>query len=121
MQTIEQWEAEAMRLAEEYGGERWHEGISDGDFDKLGARSYQAQAAETLAALSAHLATHPGRQGEDSARIDWLEAQANERGGILLHDGSEKGRRGLGLRPGALSRTLREAIDAAMPKEPTHD
>lgn len=50
----------------------------------------------------------------DKERLDWLEKEANARGGILLHDGSENGRRGLGLRPGALVRTLREAIDTAM-------
>jgi hypothetical protein len=50
----------------------------------------------------------------DSDRIDWLEKMANEKGGILLHDGSETGRTGLGLRPGALRRSLRKAIDDAM-------
>lgn len=54
----------------------------------------------------------------DKERLDWLELMANQPGGLLLHDGSERGRTGLGLRPGALARTLREAIDAAMP-EPT--
>jgi hypothetical protein len=51
---------------------------------------------------------------KDSTRLDCLEAMANELGGILLHDGSESGRRGIGLRPGLLKRTLREAIDAAL-------
>jgi len=51
---------------------------------------------------------------KDSDRIDWLERAANQKGGILLHDGSETGRNGLGLRPGHLERTLRQAIDAAM-------
>lgn len=50
----------------------------------------------------------------DTNRLDWLEAMANVRGGILLHDGSEGGRLGLGLRPGAIKRTLRQAIDTAM-------
>jgi hypothetical protein len=50
----------------------------------------------------------------DARRLDWLEAAANRPGGLLLHDGTERGRTGLGLRPGALVRTLREAIDAAM-------
>jgi hypothetical protein len=54
----------------------------------------------------------------DKEMLDWLEQQANERGGILLHDGSEHGRRGLGLRPGALVRTLRQAIDTAMGAAP---
>lgn len=50
----------------------------------------------------------------DSDRIDCLERMANERGGILLHDGTENGRRGLGLRPGRLCRGLREAIDCVI-------
>lgn len=54
---------------------------------------------------------------DDAARLDWLERRANERGGLLLHDGSEQGRTGLGLRPGFLNRTLREAIDTAMAGE----
>lgn len=50
----------------------------------------------------------------DARRLDWLEERANQPGGLLLHDGSERGRTGLGLRPGNLTRTLREAIDQAM-------
>jgi hypothetical protein len=50
----------------------------------------------------------------DTSRLDWLEMMANEPGGLLLHDGSESGRKGLGLRPGPLERTLRKAIDDAM-------
>lgn len=50
----------------------------------------------------------------DAARMDWLEMMANRKGGLLLHDGSESGRCGLGLRPGSLDRTLRDAIDDAM-------
>lgn len=50
---------------------------------------------------------------KDSDRLDWLEKMANQKGGILLHDGSETGRTGLGLRPGYLNRTLRQAIDSA--------
>ena len=50
----------------------------------------------------------------DKERLDWLEEMANKPGGILLHDGSETGRLGLGLRPGSLVRTLREAIDISM-------
>ena len=46
-------------------------------------------------------------------RLNWLEEMANKEGGILLHDGSEVGRLGLGLRPGSVNRTLREAIDDA--------
>jgi hypothetical protein len=47
----------------------------------------------------------------DAERLNKLERLANKPGGILLHDGSETGRTGLGLRPGCLVRTLREAID----------
>ena len=54
---------------------------------------------------------------EERARLNWLESEANRRGGLLLHDGSERGRRGLGLRPGYIERTLREAIDAAGEKK----
>ena len=54
----------------------------------------------------------------DAERLDWLERMANENGGILLHDGSEQGRLGLGLRPGTLKRTLRSAIDAARKESP---
>lgn len=52
----------------------------------------------------------------DAARLDWLESQINEHGQINLHDGSNPvyGALGLGLRPGSIQRTLREAIDAAM-------
>jgi hypothetical protein len=57
----------------------------------------------------------------DSDRIDCLERMANEPGGLLLHDGTEKGRRGLGLRPGRLVRTLREAIDDAIRAERNKD
>jgi len=53
-------------------------------------------------------------QWTDSARLDWLEAQINEHGEIHLHDGDHPRGAGLGLRPGAVNRTLREAIDSAM-------
>jgi hypothetical protein len=55
----------------------------------------------------------------ETSRLDWLEMMANEPGGLLLHDGSESGRKGLGLRPGAMRRTLRQAIDDAMDDEIT--
>lgn len=55
----------------------------------------------------------------DSDRINCLERMANKRGGILLHDGSERGRLGLGLRPGNLVRTLRQAIDDVIRAERT--
>ena len=50
----------------------------------------------------------------DTDRLDWLEDMADRPGGILLHDGSETGRVGIGLRPGAMVRSLRVAIDQAM-------
>jgi hypothetical protein len=56
----------------------------------------------------------------DATYIDWLEMMANQRGGILLHDGSEGGRLGLGLRPGSMKRTLREAIATAMSSVSRH-
>lgn len=49
----------------------------------------------------------------DVARIDWLDAQINEHGAIHLHDGAYSHGHGLGLRPGSMVRTLREAIDIA--------
>lgn len=50
----------------------------------------------------------------DKDRLNWLEAMANRKGGLLLHDGSESGRTGLGLKPGLIKdRTLRQAIDQA--------
>jgi len=50
----------------------------------------------------------------DSERLDWLEKFINANGAILLHDGSMSGHgfSGLGLRPGCLDRTLRQAIDS---------
>lgn len=52
----------------------------------------------------------------DSAMLDWLEQFVNEYGALVLHDGNQDvGRHyGLGLRPGATSRTLRQAIAQAM-------
>lgn len=56
----------------------------------------------------------------DTEMIDWLEHMANQPGGLLLHDGSETGRLGLGLRPGYANRTLREAITAAALNQGEH-
>ncbi len=50
----------------------------------------------------------------DTEIVDWLEREANAPGGLLLHDGSETGRRGIGLRPGNLNRTLRQAVSDAV-------
>jgi hypothetical protein len=62
--------------------------------------------------------TMPAYGIADAPRIDWLEGEAYTPGGLLLHDGTERGRRGLavgpmGLRPNRHLRTLREAIDQA--------
>lgn len=51
----------------------------------------------------------------DAEMIDWLEAQINEHGEIHLHDGEHPRGTGLGLRPGTVVRTLREAIALAAP------
>ncbi len=55
----------------------------------------------------------------DSQMIDWLEEFVNREGAILLHDGDSNphGHVGLGLRPGNLRRTLREAIAQAAEPE----
>lgn len=73
-----------------------------------------AQAKEELPLLRSTITALQQAQ-EDTRRLDRLEELANERGGILLHDGSETGRTGIGLRPGNLVRTLRQAIDATTP------
>jgi hypothetical protein len=55
--------------------------------------------------------------GEDARRLDWLESQINERGAIHLHDGRKPYGHGLGLCPGTMKRSLRDAIDKAMQQE----
>jgi hypothetical protein len=72
---------------------------------------------EALAAYIARLEA----DRDDRDRVDWLEAFVNEDGPLVLHDGSAPthGYAGLGLRPGALVRTFREAIDAARASSPT--
>lgn len=57
------------------------------------------------------------RYFEDGRMLDLLERMANQPGGVLLHDGSETGRTGFGLRPGNMRRTLREALRAALEAE----
>lgn len=49
----------------------------------------------------------------DSVRIDALEEYVNANRALLIHTGEAdtKGFNGLGLRPGAVQRTLREALD----------
>lgn len=53
----------------------------------------------------------------DTEMIDWLEAVINKEGAILLHDGKSNPYHilGLGLRPGFVCRTLRQAITQAAP------
>lgn len=51
----------------------------------------------------------------DAQRLDWLEKAALKPGGILLHDGSQVGRTGLGIWPTTRTkRTLRDAIDGCL-------
>lgn len=57
----------------------------------------------------------------DTEMIDWLEARINEEGAIHLHDGEHPHGLGIGLRPGQVSRTLRQAIAQAAGWEPTSD
>jgi hypothetical protein len=49
----------------------------------------------------------------DTERIDWLERFINKNGALVLHDGSKSNLpfSGIGLRPGTMNRTLRQAID----------
>jgi hypothetical protein len=51
----------------------------------------------------------------DAEMIDWLEAYVNRYGAIILHDGNSNAHSipGLGLRPGYINRTLRQAIAQA--------
>lgn len=77
------------------------------------------QAEINAAAAQCALRTALAEALRDSDRIDELERLANLSGGILLHNGAERGRRGIGLRPGMLQRTLRQAVDDAM-KETTN-
>lgn len=57
----------------------------------------------------------------DTEMIDWLEEFVNTQGALVLHDGNANVGRyhGLGLRPGDLRRTLREAIAGAAGRTPT--
>lgn len=56
----------------------------------------------------------PAQDAVDAELLDWLESQINEHGAIHLHDGNNPNGHGLGLRPGSLNRTLRDAIRAAI-------
>lgn len=64
--------------------------------------------------VEAHHAAALLRNPGDTDRIDWLAAQIDAEGEIHLHNGRLPFGHGLGLRPGKLVRTLREAIDTAM-------
>ncbi|MEN6549385.1 MAG: hypothetical protein ABFE07_25345 [Armatimonadia bacterium] len=77
-------------------------------------RAWLSWQAATRRALPDGFVAVPTHKATDSARLDALERMANQMGGILLHDGSETGRCGIGLRPGTVIRGLREAIDATM-------
>lgn len=82
-------------------------------------------ARKTVALMKARVAMRMASKSvapspSDAECLNWLEMMANQRGGILLHDGSEGGRLGLGLRPGSMKRTLRQAIATAMSSESRH-
>lgn len=68
----------------------------------------------SIAARDAQWLALVGELQRDAERLDLLEAFVNEHGAIHLHDGEHPYGLGLGLRPGSLSRTLREAIDSAI-------
>lgn len=118
MKTIEQWEAEANALIGRLldAHEAWLIAVdSEGEM-----QPHIAAANEARAALSAHLATHPGRQGEDAkdaARYRWLRNECEKHRGLTIAQGGW-----LSLEPWSGDDPDR-AIDAAMalPKEPTHD
>lgn len=106
----------------------YRQALQWGASDEVPGALFVAFRAGLWAAISAAPAAEPaGVQGvhqteqrldadgaADAKRLDWLGRMANAKGGLLLHDGSEGGRAGLGLRPGSSVRTLREAIDQAM-------
>ena len=73
------------------------------------AAPYPAMLRKEIDNLRAQLAEAQG----DAERLDWIEAQVNKNGELHLHDGNHARGIGIGLRPGALVRTLRAAIDAA--------
>lgn len=52
----------------------------------------------------------------DTERLNAIEKYVNDNGALLVHTGDidTKGHPGLGLRPGSVRRTLREAIDQAL-------
>lgn len=59
----------------------------------------------------------------DGEIVDWLDREARVPGGLLLHNGTESGRRGLGTV--SIGRSLRHAVADAMGRprpeeEPRH-
>ncbi len=66
---------------------------------------------EAIAALAAVSPEVRERDRMDGRILDELERMAHEGEGILLHDGSQSGRRGLGL----AFRTLRDAVRPHLP------
>lgn len=75
-----------------------------------------AERAESLILMSRAAAALRAVEG-DAARLDWLEQTARH-GGIFLYNGVDTKREkqtavGLGLRPGRMDRSLRQAIDQA--------
>jgi hypothetical protein len=53
------------------------------------------------------------REMTDTERLDYIEWFVNQNESLMIHTGQASGFSGcgLGLRPGALNRTLRQAID----------
>lgn len=96
------------------------ETMSDADRKALGADAFAflklVENAMTRIAMRGVQQVLPvvTKNSPDDKLLNWLEMMAERRGGILLHDGSEGGRLGIGLRPGRSRRTLRQAIRAAM-------
>ena len=91
--------------------------FEDGDselIDKVRAHLAATTSAPTPEPMSAPTEAKPAQDAVDAELLDWLEAQINEHGAIHLHDGNNPNGHGLGLRPGSLNRTLRDAIRAAI-------
>jgi hypothetical protein len=105
-------------------GLQWIENTLDGpglipDDDEPDAQAYFDLHAPSIDACCFDRASSSTVQqvgADDTARLDWLERRINEDGAIHLHDGKHPHGTGLGLRPGLMVRTLRQAIDQAMPK-----
>ena len=85
--------------------------VAELDAAHVGLRAALAAVEQEMAALE----TERDELRKDKERLDWLETFVN-REPLLLHGGNTQthGYSGLGLRPGLLVRTLRQAIDGAM-------